>query len=321
MDARTLGESGILVSVLGLGCNNFGFLDQAVTDEVVGAAIDRGVTLFDTADYYGRGQSESQLGRALRGRRAQVVIATKFGQPMDDAGLMGGASARYIAEACEASLRRLGTDWIDLYQLHKPDPAVPLEETMEALQRLVSAGKVRAIGCSNLPAADLRKANGAAADRDGAPFVCAQDNYSLLYRRMELDLFPELERQRMGFLPYLPLAGGMLTGKYHRGAPAPDGTRMSRFKAMADAYMVDRVWSVVEALEAVARARGWSLLELALGWLAAQPQVTSVIAGATSLAQVEANVAAVGLSPSSADLKAIEELTSPGRQGRHAAGA
>src|SRR5215469_8677980 len=229
MEKRALGKSGIAVSVIGLGCNNFGAMKIDASKRVVDRALEMGITLFDTADVYGnRGGSEEQLGEILGPRRKDIVLATKFAMPMDDSGAKSGASAAYIREACEASLKRLKTDWIDLYQLHKPDPNTPMEETLRALDDLVKQGKVRAIGCSNLPAAGIDDATAISARHGLAAFVTAQDEYSLVVRGAEKELIPAIERNAMSLLPYFPLASGLLTGKYERGHAPPENTRFGR---------------------------------------------------------------------------------------------
>jgi aryl-alcohol dehydrogenase-like predicted oxidoreductase len=307
---RTLGSSDIAVSTLGIGCNAFGSrIDQAQTTAVVDAAIEHGVTFFDTADVYGLGQSEQLLGTALAGRRDQVVIATKFGMDMEgvngqDDGRRG--TADYVRTAVEASLRRLGTDHIDLYQLHTPDPSTPLEETLGALTELVVEGKVRAIGSSNLQAWQAVDAAWISRTEGLESFVTAQNEYSLYNRTAEVELVPACLALGVGILPYFPLAYGLLTGKYTRGQAAPEGTRLaaqaSRFEG-AD-------WDRIEALQAFATARDISILELAIGGLAAQPAVASVIAGVTRPEQVAANAEAVAWTPTADDL---EELATVGR--------
>ena len=309
---RTLGSSDITVSTLGIGCNAFGTrIDQAQTTAVVDAAIEHGVTFFDTADTYGRGRSEELLGAALQGRRDQVVLATKFGMDMggvngDDGGRRG--SATYVRTAVEASLRRLGTDHIDLYQLHTPDPSTPLEETLGAMTELVVEGKVRAIGSSNLQAWQAVDAAWISRTEGLESFVTAQNEYSLYNRTAEVELVPACLALGVGILPYFPLAYGLLTGKYRRGEAAPDGSRLS---AQAQASRLDGAdWDRIEALQAFAAARDISILELAVGGLAAQPAVTSVIAGVTRPEQVAANAAAAGWTPTADDL---EELATLGR--------
>jgi aryl-alcohol dehydrogenase-like predicted oxidoreductase len=308
METRTLGSSGIKVSLVGLGCNNFGALPVEASRRVVDRATDLGVTLLDTADVYGnRGGSESQLGEILGDRRKRIVLATKFGMAMGDG--RAGASRKYVAEACEASLQRLKTDVIDLYQLHRPDPNTPVSETLDALNDLVKAGKVRQIGCSNMPAAELEAARATSEKARLARFVTAQDEYSLLNRQAERELVPALKRHGMGLLPYFPLASGLLTGKYRRGEAAPDNTRFGRVKNLGDRYMTEENWQIVEKLTAFSSARGHTLLELAFSWLASHAEVSSVIAGATRPEQIEQNVNAVGWKLSQGDLKEIDRLT------------
>jgi aryl-alcohol dehydrogenase-like predicted oxidoreductase len=275
------------VSVVGLGCNNFGMrLDLAGTRAVVDAALDAGVTLLDTADTYGEGNSEAFLGELLQGRRDRVVLATKFGGRMEG---RGGGSGAHIEKAVEASLRRLRTDWIDLYQYHVPDGTTPIEETLGALNELVEAGKVRFVGSSNFSAAQVEEADRIARDGGLAHFTSAQNKYSLLERDAEQELLPACERLGLGFLPYFPLASGLLTGKYKRGEPRPEGARLSD----RDDAFTDEKWDRMEELERYGKERGLTLLEVAIGGLLAQPVVTSVIAGATKPEQVRANAAAV----------------------------
>jgi aryl-alcohol dehydrogenase-like predicted oxidoreductase len=313
MSYRRLGTSGLAVSVVGLGCNNFGGrIDADRSNAVIDAALEAGITLFDTADSYGFGRSEEILGAALRarGKRDDVIIATKFGSDLRgangaDFGARGGR--RYIVRAVEASLRRLQTDWIDLYQVHWPDPATPLEETMAALDDLVHSGKVRYIGHSNF--AGWQAADAAWIARTGhlTPFISAQNEYNLLKRDIEKDLIPACKRFGLGVLPYFPLASGLLTGKYRRGEPAPEGTRLA--SGPAAARLAAAPWDTIEALEKYAAQRDLSMLDVAIGWLAAQPAVASVIAGATRPEQVRANVAAVRWQPSAEDLAELDEIT------------
>jgi aryl-alcohol dehydrogenase-like predicted oxidoreductase len=304
MRYRPLGRSGLLVSVVGLGCNNFGGrLDLDGARAVVDAALDAGVTLLDTADVYGgQGGSETILGQLLEGRRDEVVVATKFGMSMggqSERELRG--SRRYIRRAVEASLQRLRTDYIDLYQYHRPDGMTPVAETLEALSELVAEGKVRYIGCSNFAAWELVDAEWISQSGGLRRFVSAQNEYSLLERGAEAELLPACERHGIGVLPYFPLANGLLTGKYRRGEPAPAGTRLAGRAGILDHADFDRI----EALEAFAAAAGRSLLDLAIGGLAAQPAVSSVIAGASTADQVRANVAAGAWVP---DAEALEQL-------------
>ncbi len=308
MEKRRLGT--LEVSIVGLGCNNFGALPVEASRRVVDRALELGITLLDTADVYGnRGGSETQLGEILGARRKSIVLATKFGMPMDDTGAKSGASRAYIVEAVEASLKRLKTDWIDLYQLHRPDPRTQMEETLRAFDDLVSAGKVRAIGCSNLPAPDLDAAQEISRKNGLAAFVSAQDEYSLLDRAVETALLPAVERHKMGLLPYFPLASGMLTGKYAQGADVPPNTRFARAKQLGDRYMTEENWRIVDALTSFCKARDHTLLQLAFSWLAAHPQISSVIAGATRPEQVEQNVNAVGWTLSAADMAEVDRIT------------
>ena len=311
METRNLGRSGLRVSLVGLGCNNFGGrIDAAQARAVVDRAIERGITLFDSADTYGsRGGSERLLGEVLGARRQDIVLATKFGNAMDDAGVMKGGSRRYLMAAVEASLKRLRTDWIDLYQLHKPDPDTPIEETLRALDDLVRQGKVRYVGCSNLAAWAVADAAWTARHLGLAPFVSAQDEYSLLVRRHERELLPALRAYGMGLLPYYPLASGLLTGKYKRGASLPDGSRLANSKAWAEQFLTPRNWDVVEALERFCRERGRGLVDLAFSWLAAQAPVASIIAGATSPQQVDVNVAAAGWKLTSDELAEVDRIS------------
>ena len=311
MQKRKLGSSTLEVSVVGLGGNNFGGrIDFEASQQVVHKAIDLGINLIDTADTYGnKGGSEEWLGRILGNRRKEIVLATKFGLPMDDAGTLEGASRRYVMQAVEASLQRLRTDWIDLYQLHRPDPQTPIEETLRALDDLVRAGKVRFIGCSNLPAPQVVEAHETAQRHGLAAFVSCQDEYSLLVREIERELIPAARARGMGVLPYFPLASGLLTGKYRRGAPPPPGTRMAKLPRHADDFMTERNWRIVGALEEFAARRGRSMLELAFSWLLRDGVVASVIAGATSPAQVEQNIRAAGWVLTAEDLAEIDRIT------------
>ncbi len=311
MQRRRLGSSTLEVSVIGLGGNNFGGrIDFPSSERVIHAAIDLGVNLIDTADSYGnRGGSEEWLGQILGARRKEIVLATKFGMPMDEAGTLAGASRRYVMQAVEASLRRLRTDVIDLYQLHRPDPATPIEETLRALDELVRSGKVRFIGCSNLSAQQVGEAQDTSRRHGLARFVSCQDEYSLLARGIERELVPAASAHGMGILPYFPLASGLLSGKYRRGTPPPPGSRLSRLTRHAQDFLTERNWRIVAALESFAAQRGHTLLELAFSWLLHNEKVASVIAGATSPAQVEANVRAAGWTLTAEDLAEIDRIT------------
>ncbi len=310
MQPRKLGSSGPEVSVVGLGTNNFGGrTDFEGSRLVIEKALEAGITLIDTADTYGnKGGSEEILGKVLGPRRKQVVLATKFGMPMNEPG-SGGASRRYVTQAVEASLRRLKTDWIDLYQQHRPDPRTPIEETLRALDDLVKAGKVRFIGCSNFSAAQVEDAAGVAQRHGLARFVTAQDEYNLLDRGLEKDRVPVMRRHGLGLLPYFPLASGLLTGKYKNNAPLPAGSRLARSAHHAAGLLTTRNWRVVEALGTFAAQRGRTLLELAMSWLASRRYITSIIAGATRPEQVEQNIAAVGWELSVEELAEIDRIT------------
>jgi len=317
MRKRRLGNSTLEVSVVGLGGNNFGGrIDFAASQRVVHAAIDRGINLIDTADSYGnKGGSEEELGRILGAKRKAIVLASKFGLQMDDAGKLKGASRRYIMQAVEASLTRLRTDWLDLYQLHRPDPQTPIEETLRALDELVRAGKVRFIGCSNLSAQQLIEAQDTAKRLGLSAFVSCQDEYSLLVRDIERELLPAAKARGLSILPYFPLASGLLTGKYKRGAPLPPGSRLAKIPRHADDFMTERNWRIVGELEAFAARRGRSMLELAFSWLLHDGAVASVIAGATSPEQVEQNIRAAGWALSAEEIAEIDRITAE-RAGR-----
>jgi aryl-alcohol dehydrogenase-like predicted oxidoreductase len=303
MDTRRIGS--LVVSVVGLGCNNFGMrIGEDDSARVVHAALDAGITFFDTADIYGSTQSEVFLGRALAGRRDSVIIATKFGMKID-AG-REGARPDYVRRAADDSLRRLGTDRIDLYQVHQPDPAVPIADTLGALEDLVRAGKVREIGCSNFSAGQLRDAR-AACEPGAAQFVSVQNELSLLHRDAEREVLPECGRLGIKFLPYFPLASGLLTGKYRRGEPAPPETRLSQ--SWASRLYTDERLATVDALSAFARSRDHSVLELAVSWLTSRSIVASVIAGATSPEQVRANAVAAGWQLTESDRAEVDRIT------------
>jgi aryl-alcohol dehydrogenase-like predicted oxidoreductase len=311
MELRKLGKSGLLVSAVGLGCNNFGMrIDLEASRAVIHKALDLGINLFDTADIYGnRGGSETILGQVLGDRRKSIVLATKVGKDMDDAGMMKGASRRYILSGIEASLRRLKTDYIDLYQIHELDPLTPMDETLRALDDLIRQGKIRYAGCSNFPAWKVVEALWTARELGIHSFVSCQDQYSLLVRSIERDLIPAIESYGLGLLPYFPLASGLLTGKYKRNEPPQEGTRLAAWKSIAERYATERNWDIVERLDRFARERSHNLLELAFGWLLSKPVVASVIAGATKPEQVAQNVAAVQESLSPGELAEIDALT------------
>lgn len=320
MDYRQLGRSGLTVSVVGLGCNNFGgaqtdiaganaaygLMDLAASRAVIDAAFDAGITFFDTADLYGNGGSEAFLGQVLKDRRHQVVIATKWGAGMDARRDIAWGSRRYVRQACEASLRRLETDHIDLYQMHWPDPRTPIAETIAALDELVREGKVRYTGHSHFMPWQIADADWTARDLRAERFVAAQDHYSLLAREAEAERIPACERFGLGLLPYFPLANGWLTGKYRRDRPAPEGTRMAG-KAI-DA----RTYDVIEGLAAFADARGRTMVDIAIGALLHQRAVSCVIAGATKPAQATANAAAATWIATDADIAELDALLARG---------
>jgi len=300
LEKRKIGS--LEASLAGLGCNNFGWrIDADGTAAVVNAAIESGINFFDTADIYGGGQSEEFLGRALKGRRDKVLIATKFGMKMAE-GKQGGKPA-YIRQAAEDSLRRLGTDHIDLYQIHQPDPSTPIADTLGALDELFKAGKVREIGCSNFSAEQLREA---AQATKGARFVSVQNNYSMLHREPEAEVLPECQRLRIAFLPYFPLANGLLTGKYRQGQPFPKSSRAE--DGFGPKVFTEENLALVEALRGFAESRGHTLLELAMAWLAAKSSIASIIAGAKTPDQVKANASAVAWRLAEADLTGLERI-------------
>jgi aryl-alcohol dehydrogenase-like predicted oxidoreductase len=302
MRTRSLGDGGPEVSVVGLGTNNFGRrCDYEQTLAVIDAALDADVTLLDTADIYGQGMSEEFIGRALEGRRDRVLIATKFGKPMDERPEERRGNPDYVRWAVESSLRRLRTDLIDVYQMHEPDPVTPIEETLGALNDLVHDGKVRWIGSSNFSAQQIEAAEEVARGAGFHRFVSAQNEYSFVEREVEDDVLPACEQLGIGFLPYFPLGSGLLTGKYRRGETATQGR-------LAGREIADAQWDRVEALQRFADARGISLLEAAIGGLLAMPAVTSVIAGATKPEQVRANVAAGAWEPSAEDVEELRTL-------------
>ncbi|HEX4025185.1 MAG TPA: aldo/keto reductase [Steroidobacteraceae bacterium] len=304
MQQRAIGKSGIQVSAIGLGCNNFGWLiDAQASNAVIARALDLGITFFDTADVYG--DSEIVLGKALAGRRKDVVIATKFGIGRN--GQAGGASRDYVLQAVERSLERLGTDYIDILYLHRPDPAVPLEETLGAFEQLIRQGKVRHAAASNMTPELLREAAAAAAAKHLEGFIATQEHYNLLVRKLERTLAPQAQQLGMGIIPYFPLESGVLTGKYRRGAAPAPGTRLDAWKQLA-ATLSDENFDKIERLQAFADANGHTLAELAIAWLLAKPYVPSVIAGATKPTQIEANCRAADWRLTAAQLAEVERL-------------
>ena len=312
MEQRNLGKSGLRVSAVGLGCNNFGGrIDLETSRRVVHKALDLGITFFDEADTYGdpRGNSEICLGQILGDRRKDIVLATKFARPMDGSGRFEGASRRYIIAEVEASLKRLKTDWIDLYQQHQPDPLTPIEETLRALDDLVRQGKVRYLGSSTLPAWQVVEAQWTAKHLGLERFIACQEESSLLARGLDREMMPVLESYGLGLIPFRPLADGVLTGKYRRGAPPPLGSRLDRMPRAAGRYLSEQNWAAIERLEGFAAERGRALLELALSWLLRRPAVASVIAGATTPEQVEHNARAAGWALSREDMEEIDRLT------------
>lgn len=309
MEMRRLGRSGLGVTLVGIGCNNFGGrIDFDQTRRVVHKALDVGINLFDTADVYNRGVSEEYLGRILGDRRKDVVIATKFAKPMDDEGRLRGTSRSYILRAVEASLRRLQTDWIDLYQIHEPDQRTPIEETLRTLEDLVRQGKVRYIGSSNYRAWQVVEAQLTAQQINTTAFVSFQDEYSLLAREIERELIPAATGYGMRLLPFYPLASGLLTGKYRRNEPMPEGARITNSKSYTERYLTEENWRRVEGLSSFATKQGHTLLELAFSWLAAQAVVASIIAGATKPEQVEQNAVAVSWKLTQEELSQIDDI-------------
>jgi aryl-alcohol dehydrogenase-like predicted oxidoreductase len=312
MKLRNLGSSGLKVSAVGLGCNNLGGrVDRDGVLKLIPAAIDLGITLFDTADSYPVGKpglSEELLGEALGPRRKEIVIATKFANVMGPGEMMRGGSRRWIVSAIEGSLRRLKTDWIDLYQMHFPDPATPIEETLRALDDLVRHGKVHYIGCSNFAGWQIATARAISRELGINAFVSDQDEYSLLVREVEREIVPATQANGMGFLPYFPLASGFLTGKYKRNAPMPQGARITVAKVFQDNFLTDENWTIVEQLDDFCQTRGHTLLELAFSWLLSRPAVASVIAGATKPEQLQANVMAAEWNLTAEEVAAVDRI-------------
>jgi aryl-alcohol dehydrogenase-like predicted oxidoreductase len=309
MEKRKLGASGLELSLVGLGTNNFGGrIDLEASRKVIHRALDLGVNHFDTADIYGNsGGSETVIGTVLGARRKEVVLATKFGKPMAGSNETKRGNRRYVISAVDASLKRLKTDWIDLLWMHEPDPATPIEETFRALDELKKAGKVRHIGASNFSPAELEAAAADAKKLGVEGFVATQDEYSLIERSIEKSLLPALKRLNLALVPYFPLGGGALTGKYRKGAPLPEGTRHT---GGSDRFLKPH-WDTIEALAKFAEGRGHTLLELAMSWLAARPLVASIVAGAIKPEQVETNAASVGWKMTPAEVAEIDRLTAP----------
>lgn len=314
MEYRQIGRAGPSVSLAGLGCNNIGNrIDDTASREIIHKALDLGITLFDTADMYGRGgRSEEVIGQILGERRKDVLLATKFGK--DEAHKSKGNSRGYIMQAIEASLRRFNTDWIDLYQVHAPDPQTPIEETLRALDDLIRAGKVRYIGCSNFAAWQMVEAQLIAKQLNLTPFVSCQSEYSLVVRSVETELIPAMQAYGLGLLPFFPLASGLLSGKYAAGAP--DGSRLSKLKHLAARFMTEENMNLIRRLTEFGARHGRSMLEIALGWLAAQPIVPSIIAGATSVEQLSQNTMAIECKLSVEEVAIIRQLLEPPATGK-----
>jgi len=311
MEFRNLGKSGLKVSLAGLGCNNFGMrIDAEQARAVVHQALDEGITFFDEANIYGgRGRSEEMLGNILGNRRHEVVLASKVGMSMGEGPYNIGGSRRHIIASCEASLQRLRTDYLDLYYIHTPDSSTPEQETLEAFDALVRSGKVRYIGCSNYAGWQLAESLGISREQGLASYVCAQNQYSLLDRSIERELIPACRHFNVGVVPYFPLASGFLTGKYRPDRPLPKDTRLATTQRLADMVLTEGNFAILQSLEQFTKKCGYSLLELAIGWLAAQPQVASVICGATRPEQVSENVKAAGCKLAADELAEVNKLT------------
>jgi aryl-alcohol dehydrogenase-like predicted oxidoreductase len=313
MQERNVGKSGLRVSAIGLGCNNFGRpVDLEGSRAVIHKALDLGITLFDCGDVYGRrGGAEKILGEVLGARRKDIVLVTKFGRPMDSEGRLKGGSRRYIMSAVEASLQRLKTDWIDLYQYHLVDPLTPIEETLRALDDLVHQGKVRYIGCSHMPAWQVVDAMWTSRSNNITSFIACEDEYSLLGRGIERELLPAMEQMGLGLLPYYPIASGLLTGKYKRGQPLPADSRFAVIteRDYTGQFLTEANLARLDQLTAFAERRGYTLLDVAISWLYAKPLVASVIAGATKPEQVVMNVKAAALKLTSEDMAELDKIT------------
>lgn len=316
MEYRRLGSSGLEVSAVGLGTNNFGGrIDSDASVAVVQRALESGINFIDTANIYGGGRSEEHIGRAIKGKRGQVVLATKFGGPLGEGPNRRGGSRQNIMVCVEESLRRLNTDYIDLYQLHFPDQGTPIEETLRALDDLLRQGKVRYIGSSNFASWQLCEAAWTARTGHLAPFISEQAEYNLLNRRLEREVIPFCQAYKIGVIPFFPLASGFLTGKYRPGAAPPAGTRLAGNERMRARALTDKNFAILEKLEQFAGERGRPVGELAIAWLLAQPQVASVIAGATSPGQVTANVKAAEWRLSADEARAVSKLVESMEQG------
>ncbi|HEV8574834.1 MAG TPA: aldo/keto reductase [Dehalococcoidia bacterium] len=310
MEYRNLGRSGLQVSAAGLGCNNFGMrIDKEQTAVVVNRALELGVNFFDTANIYGGTRSEEFLGAALGDRRKKVVVATKFVGPAGEGPLYKGASRAAIFRAIEDSLRRLGTDWIDLYQIHFPDVSTPIEATLRALEDLVRQGKILYYGCSNFSGWQVAEAQAITRNHNLSPLISAQNEYNLLDRRIERELVPACEAEGLGVLPYFPLASGFLSGKYRQGERPPEGTRIAAWGARGEEILSDRNFAILSGLESFAQARGKTVLDLAIGWLASHTYIPTVISGATKPEQVEQNVAAADWRLTPEEMSEVDVIT------------
>ena len=310
MKYRNLGKSGLEVSEVGLGCNNFGRRwDYERAKTIIGGALDNGINFLDTADVYSDGESESIIGRALQGIREQVVIGTKFAGAMGERPNSSGGSRKYVVAALDASLRRLQTDYVDLYQMHGPDRSTPIDETLHALDDMVTAGKVRYIGCSNFPGWEIVDAVWTSRTERLAHFVSCQPPYNILDRGIEAEILPACRRYGLGILPYYPLASGFLTGKYDQGNAPPEGTRLHFFPNIAERHLTEEKFASLGRLQEFARRRGHSTLELAIAWLLANPQVSSVISGASTAEQVRQNVVAAEWKLTADDIKELDAIS------------